>query len=346
MANQEVPPMRPPDLALLSKVSAELGSDPALVQGAGGNTSIKDSNRLYVKASGTRLARAADENIFVSIDLPPLTDAISEKRECDENAHRIGEAALRSSIETPLHAVIPARVVIHVHSVAAISHAVILGGPSTGLANLLTGLKWAWVPYAKPGWPLTWAVQKTLDKNPNVWVLQNHGVIVSGDSVEDALTILREFERRLETEPVNFVDPSRSLIDVTERDSTWRLPARLCIHRLGLDRDALAWATNGVMCPDQAVFLGPRVRKVADLTELTAVDAHHSAVLVEGHGVVVRRTASSAVDEMLTCLALVTAKLRPGQELQYLSDNQVLELLDWDAERYRQSLEGHVGAAC
>ena len=44
------------DLNRLVLMSNQYGSDPDLVLAGGGNTSLKDEDRLYVKCSGTRLA--------------------------------------------------------------------------------------------------------------------------------------------------------------------------------------------------------------------------------------------------------------------------------------------------
>ena len=43
------------ELDRLRKLSARVGSDPLLVQAAGGNTSLKDKGVMWIKASGTWL---------------------------------------------------------------------------------------------------------------------------------------------------------------------------------------------------------------------------------------------------------------------------------------------------
>ena len=48
-------------------LSARLGQDPLQVQGAGGNTSYKDGNVMWIKASGTALAAAEEAEIFVAV---------------------------------------------------------------------------------------------------------------------------------------------------------------------------------------------------------------------------------------------------------------------------------------
>ena len=63
-------PAPPSDLDDLQALSRRLGADLTLVQGSGGNTSIKDGEVLWVKASGTWLINAEEQEILVPIDLP------------------------------------------------------------------------------------------------------------------------------------------------------------------------------------------------------------------------------------------------------------------------------------
>ena len=49
------------ELAALKRLSARIGADPLLVQAAGGNTSLKQNGVLWIKASGTWLKDAVNE---------------------------------------------------------------------------------------------------------------------------------------------------------------------------------------------------------------------------------------------------------------------------------------------
>ena len=51
---------------------ARIGRDRLLVQGAGGNVSYKSNGALWIKASGTWLADAASQEIFVPVDAAHL----------------------------------------------------------------------------------------------------------------------------------------------------------------------------------------------------------------------------------------------------------------------------------
>lgn len=320
----------------LAQLSARYGANPLLTQGAGGNTSIKDSKALIIKASGKRLSQALNEDIFVEMDQQRLLSAIGRGEEIDFNANLKGP--LRGSIETPLHAVIPQTVVVHLHSVRTLAHAIRVNARQA-LEERLAGLPWALVPYAKPGWPLTWELQKTLAQSPSVWVLQNHGLIVAADSCEGAEVLLDEVERRLERSPTNeSSSPSSALQSWVASHPEYRLPRENHAHTLAFCGETLDRLVQGVLCPDQAVFLGREVEVVNDLAELPASPTA-VATVVRQHGVLLKASASQGSDDLVTCLGLLASRVEPSDKFSYLSQPQIEELLDWDAEKHRQALD-------
>lgn len=68
--------MRSLEFETLLDVSARVSADPLLVQGAGGNTSIKEVGTLWIKASGLWLAHARQRDVMVPVALDPLLDAL------------------------------------------------------------------------------------------------------------------------------------------------------------------------------------------------------------------------------------------------------------------------------
>ena len=58
-------------------ISQKLGSNPSLVQAAGGNTSIKSSKSMLIKASGTWLINSKEEEVFVEVDLLSIKKKIN-----------------------------------------------------------------------------------------------------------------------------------------------------------------------------------------------------------------------------------------------------------------------------
>jgi rhamnose utilization protein RhaD (predicted bifunctional aldolase and dehydrogenase) len=345
----------PQELVALSQLSAKIGSDSCLIQGPGGNTSLKDGKVLYVKASGTWLSSALVSPIFVALDRDELARHMDGEADVDLSSAVVSApgaaSGLRPSIETVLHAFMPQRVVLHVHSVNAIAHVVHADGQAR-VAGRLAGLAWCWAPYARPGTPLLRAAaEAAAGRRCDVLLMASHGLVVGADTVADAAALLASVEERLSLPARSAPQPDLERLGALAQTIGYRLPRDAGSHALGLDPTSLAHAQAGALYPDHVVFLGPggmtaqsagslprwleqrRDRGVAD----------PPAVLVPGEGVLLRADLGAAAEEMVRCLALVTARLAPGDALVTLAPEQEAELMGWDAEAYRRQFDRPAG---
>ena len=336
-------------VAELRRLSARLGRDGSLIQGAGGNTSIKQGDVLLVKASGTWLARAEEEPIFVPVRLSGVRARIAAAEPDPVSAERLPsetDRPLRPSIETTLHAILPHTVVLHVHSVNAIAWAVRADG-ERALAERLDGLRWAWIPYVRPGLPLAQAVAGAVEHSaPDVIVMANHGLVVGGGDCVAADALLTEVERRLAIPPRT----ARSGDSDALRDLAKGIPFRPCrdmaAHGIAVDPALRAIATGGTLYPDHLIFLGPgavAIRSGESPAEVLSRTPTHDGkppamLLAPDAGVLVRDDLSAGGEAMVSCLSDVLRRLPHGAPLVYLTPAQEAELLGWDAEKYRQSL--------
>ena len=68
-------------LAELIRISNETGEDPTLVQGGGGNTSVKtaDGKYMYIKASGTALKDMNQKQGWRRMRLEPVLAILKDK---------------------------------------------------------------------------------------------------------------------------------------------------------------------------------------------------------------------------------------------------------------------------
>ena len=154
------------ELDQLRALSARVGADPLLVQAAGGNTSLKQDGVMWIKASGTWLKDAATRDIFVPLDHAAIMEALARNDPACESCTAflrtdLNSTGLRPSIETTVHALMPQRVVLHVHCVNTIAWA-IRADAEARLAEKLAGFNWAFIPYARPGLPLAGAIQSRI----------------------------------------------------------------------------------------------------------------------------------------------------------------------------------------
>ncbi|EKO3464605.1 class II aldolase [Vibrio fluvialis] len=315
----------------------KIGQDFDLVQGAGGNVSWKENGALWVKASGTRLSEAKFQNIFVPIELRALTAEI-EHGHFNATPKVLNDSQLKPSIETCLHALMPHKIVVHVHAIPIVA-TLVKKNASDILANSLNSkLDYALVEYAKPGEHLAKAVYETLKKNPNVNIvfLKNHGVVIGGSSVEEIDLLLRLacdslsqtlFEYSPNKLPQNIVAPLNSII-----------PNKKQIQHLAFDASLFQkvkdyWA----IYPDHIVFLGPRAITFESLTqfESTKYDVIPELFFIKNVGVFCKEPLNKDKEEQLYCYFKVVSKLEEIDKCDVLSNNEISALTDWDAEKYR-----------
>jgi rhamnulose-1-phosphate aldolase/alcohol dehydrogenase len=180
--------------------SRALGGDPSLVLKGGGNTSVKVAEHdvagrpvsvLRVKGSGSDLAFAKHAD-FAPVRLDDVLPLIGRADMSDEEmVEYLGRTltdpkAPRPSIETLLHAFIPAAAVFHSHA-DAILQLINSVDPHAALDAAL-GADVLRVPYRRPGFLLSKEVGVAVRAAPEApgLVLLNHGLVTWGSSPEEA----------------------------------------------------------------------------------------------------------------------------------------------------------------
>ncbi len=343
-ATDDAPDCRPigkdPEYRALLACSAAIGRDAALVQAAGGNTSLKRGGVLWVKASGTWLMHAESRPIMVPVRLGALLAAVRAPGDAAERAQDFviaeqNPAGLRPSIETTMHGVLPHPMVIHVHCVETLAW-VARADAEAVLAPLLAGLRWVFIPYLRPGLPLTRAILARIGTGADVLVLGSHGLVVGGRDTASARALLAEVSRRLRRVPRAAPGPDPEALDRAIAGAPYRLATDTAVHGIATDPASRAVAGRGSLYPDHVIFLGPGIVTLA--RGETARGHTGPMLVVPGAGVLLRRDAPDSVAALARCLADVTARLDPGEPLVALSGEDEAALLGWDAEKYRQSL--------
>ncbi|NEU98124.1 class II aldolase/adducin family protein [Bradyrhizobium uaiense] len=336
---------RPQILNELCRMSARVGRNILLVQGAGGNSSVKDGDVLWVKASGTWLADAEDKEIFVPVALSAARAALTQGDERVPFAPN-AKTTLRASIETSLHALMPHRIVLHVHSVNTIAWAVRTDARDE-FARRLDGLAWRYLDYHHPGLPLARAVSEAIAHDAvDVLILGNHGLVVGAATCDAAEALVADVEQRLALEQRGAPTADSDVLQTICAGTHYRLPRDPRGHDIATDRYSRAIATSGSLYPDHVVFLGPGLPVLEHRENLNVLIAQAGrdglpppvALLVPGAGSLIRADASDGAEAMLSCLALVTCRLPLAARINYLTAENEHALLNWDAEHYRRQL--------
>ena len=177
-----------------------VGAEESLVLWGGGNNSLKETARdlvgnaidvMLIKSSGSDMKSIAAKQ-FPAVRLDYIRairhrDAMTDEEMVDYLTRcLVDPTGPRPSIETLLHAFLPARAILHTHADAILAIINTRGREETlrrCFGNSVTS-----VPYRRPGFQLSKDVADAFEKSPDAEgiVLMNHGLITWGDSARDA----------------------------------------------------------------------------------------------------------------------------------------------------------------
>jgi rhamnulose-1-phosphate aldolase/alcohol dehydrogenase len=189
-----------------------IGSDRAVCNWGGGNTSMKTTEKdfrgrdievMWVKGSGSDLATMKAEN-FTGLNLEDIRPLIERDEMPDAEMVEylthcmIDSKHPRMSIETLLHAFLPFKHVDHTHPDAIISLCCADNGKE--IAKEIYGDRFVWVPYVRPGFTLSKMIAEGVKNNPNaeLVLMEKHGLVTWGETSEEAysqtINIINEAE--------------------------------------------------------------------------------------------------------------------------------------------------------
>lgn len=187
-------------LDLLVYTTRLIGADPALVLWGGGNSSLKgvcadhagrDVRVLWVKGSGSDMRTATPQN-FTALRLDDLLPLQRREQMTDEDmvAYQIRcmlePGQPNPSVETLLHAFIPAPHIYHTHADAICA---LLDVPdSRSILQEAYGERIGMVPYRRPGFALAKSVSQVVHEHGDIdaLFLDKHGLVTWGESAEEA----------------------------------------------------------------------------------------------------------------------------------------------------------------
>lgn len=335
-------------------LSRQIGSDVLQTQGAGGNTSFKRDGVMWVKASGTWLAHAGARDIMVPLAVAPLVEALRQRNPSAEKAtdfivSELNASGLRPSIEASFHAVLPQAVVAHYHCVNAIALSVLADRERLVAERLATlpDLTWAAIPYRRPGTPLAREIESVAASRPDILILYNHGIIVTGETVEEVRERIARVTAALAVEERAAAPANPAALTTLADRSDFHAAEDTGSHKTALSPASIAMATGGSLYPDHVIFLGTEIGVLArDETAKAYCEARLAQnraipkmLLAPGFGVLLANELTDGGRVMARCLAEVVARIPEGAPVVYLGPEQEHELTHWEAEQYRQALD-------
>ncbi|WP_320129497.1 class II aldolase/adducin family protein [uncultured Sphaerochaeta sp.] len=267
-------------LEKLIETSRRYGSDTGMVLLGGGNTSFKDGNIMYVKASGHKLGSIGPQG-FVRMDLEKLAQIWAkvyspddEQREDqvlkDLMACRLPGEDARPSVEALLHAIIPFAYVVHLHPALVNGITCSQKGKETIKRMFPQAL---WVPLVKPGYILAETVRNAMNRkkekgeNPvHIIFLQNHGIFVGADTLQEIDQMYKDVFDSIEKEVKRKPDFTSVDMDAERMQEVTRSLSEVCSEpvvaamnkefaRILSDESSFA-SVSSAYTPDHIVYSG------------------------------------------------------------------------------------------
>lgn len=197
----------------LVEISQFYGKDKKYVIAGGGNTSYKNAEKIWIKASGSSLATITEEG-FAILDREKLKTLSTKQYSADaterEDQVKTDLAAAnltknsRPSVETSMHNAIGYAFVVHLHP--TLVNALMCSQNAESELNRMFREEHIYIPYTDPGYTLFKKVEEEINqfknkynKEPDVIWLQNHGIFVGADSIETIKNIYDNIFEKLES---------------------------------------------------------------------------------------------------------------------------------------------------
>jgi NAD(P)-dependent dehydrogenase (short-subunit alcohol dehydrogenase family)/rhamnose utilization protein RhaD (predicted bifunctional aldolase and dehydrogenase) len=190
-----------PEIAELLEISRYYGRNNDFVIAGGGNTSFKDEQTIWIKASGYSLADLNEEGL-VELSREKLheissgkysPDAVIREEQVKKDLFRSiidASGIKRPSVETSLHELIHYKYVVHLHP--AVINGLLCSLYAKKTIAEIFDEKVLFVPYTDPGYTLFKQMEVEMagyrakfSRDPQIIFLENHGSFISADSTEE-----------------------------------------------------------------------------------------------------------------------------------------------------------------
>jgi len=357
----------------LIEISRFYGVDKEYVIAGGGNTSFKNDEFLWIKASGVALS-TIDKDGFVQMSREKLK-VISEREYSKDSAQRESEVkrdmlkaiaidnGMRPSVETSLHEIIKYPFVIHTHP--TLVNALTCSKQAQEKSFKLLGNDILFVPYIDPGYVLFKNISDALkvyrkekNKEPQIIVLENHGIFVSADSADEVKAIYADIENKI-------INASKKDLPSMISDSFMSDYIKVARDIFGADmeittakNELISWFVQDedsfseirtAFTPDHIVYCKARYLFLSDGDDMASkVTAFYEKfgympkiIGVKGKGLIIVDDSASATDiikELIQNMMKISYYAQAFGGSKPMTDEQIAFIENWEAENYRKKM--------
>lgn len=362
-------------LSELVKISNYYGNNIDFVLAGGGNSSCKDKDFLYIKASGESLDTIKEDG-FVKMSCPKLSRMLTKQYPIDDeqreaavlvdlmDARAGANTQKRPSVETLLHYLLPQTFVVHTHP--ALVNGILCVKGSREIIKELFGNETIWLNSMMPGYMLSKTVETEIKnykskygKNPQMIFLENHGVFVATDTIEDIEqiydNIVNKISARIKTlpdlSPVEYKKQAALEVKSLLLENGCNVVEHMIngeIKKLTADKTAFLPVLS-VYTPDHMVYCGADAifadskEDLAKVLETLKVNQKPISRLIAVKGLGVFACGNNPKSARTTAMLFIdTVKIamytKSFGQYQFLSSEMIDFIGNWEVEKYRSSV--------
>lgn len=338
----------------LERISQAAGKSADLVQGGGGNTSVKlDDNLMAVKASGYKLKEITTTDGYVVVDYKKikeyheqvdLSKDIDYEKESGEFVRSNvvpmeGLKQLRPSVEAGFHSAL-LRHVIHTHPVY--SNIVCCSENGRQLVDEIFKDReygFIWIPYINPGFMLTLAIMGEVSnhvlekgKFPKVIFMENHGLVVTADTASECIELHEEVLNSIR-DYFNITEPFPNVAVEALQDGTFRSKTQYLKDFFKGKNLSASFFEDTVLYPDQMVYLGGNISVNGSDSKMN-INTETGEIIYKTN----EKEALTMEETLMGFIYVIENISKNNLKIKTMSNKETDFIRNWESEKYRKSL--------
>ena len=354
----------------LATLSRYVGERFDLVQGGGGNSSVKYNDWLFIKSSGISMSNICTDDGYTIIKNKELAEDIYNNTTKDVINYTVMKQT-RSSIETYMHSILK-KYTVHLHPIQ-VNRILITADARSTITKLFPETDILIIDYFTPGIKVCNEIKK-LYRNENIIFLLNHGLIITADDYNDIYKYLNDVITTIEMtfsydkpniQPLlnnNLIDShpankceqnSTTILDLTRYKYTNTISKYIYdkynIHTMtylceNKTIDTIL-KTNPELFkeahtfPDELIYCGIKIACIDNLEDIDALYTLYQElpkIIIINHSIyIICHSLSKCreIEEVLLSTLLIKYNVI---NKNFLTPDEICFLNNWDAEKYRQ----------
>lgn len=330
------------ELIKFSDLSRFCGERFDLVQAGGGNISCKVKDWMFIKASGYHLTNVTTTSGYSIINnIKLLNDIQTDNLKLVTDYNIINK--IRPSIETFMHSILK-NYTVHLHPIQV--NRILISDKAEEMIKELFPMEILFISYLTPGINVCTEI-KSQYKNEKIIFLKNHGIIITSDNYEEIYILLENVINTFEKyQQLNFFEKykftnilSKYMNDNFGINNISYLCENASINHYLCNKPELFH--ERVTCPDILIYCGIEITKIYQLEELLEYKQKYNEspkiIIFDNHiyinGINVNKCRD--IEDVLLSNFII---LDSNYEKDYLSNDEICFLNNWDAEKYRKIL--------